>query len=283
MTYMNSQSPSNLFLYSNPGYTMLGELVRVQSGLAYEQYVKANLLDLLQLEEKIHPDHSHRKDGHVTAPGAPPEPTLAGLRSYLINGRHPYDPIDCASDLDCSYLTCSQPPCPPSPTCTIDGVCTGCTVNIPCRDGWSCVAGACINIQSPLLESEPVPSPSVGLLDSSPKWRTNAGPVDDAAPETAAELRYGGSAHMGGAPLAAGGWHGDGASLALLMRAITESSALMPQAVASQLWSATVVESEPEQGRQLVLWPGLVRPWKLGGVGWRRGRLDVHYPPQLEL
>jgi hypothetical protein len=43
---------------------------------------------------------------------------------------------------------------------------------------------------------------------------------------------------MGGAPLAAGGWHADGASLGILIRAISQSNILMPSSVSSELWNS---------------------------------------------
>jgi len=68
--------------YSNPGFTMLGELVRALSGVPYEQYVLDNLAAPLNLQHKIFADPGHRKDARG--------PTLAGLRAYLINADHPY-------------------------------------------------------------------------------------------------------------------------------------------------------------------------------------------------
>ncbi len=228
-TYSNRE-----FVYSNAGFTMLGELVRVQSGLAYRDYAKVNLFAPLLPAGAVYPDPGHRKDARGPAPGFVPEPTQAGLRSYLINSMHPYNPVECEAVADCGYLTCSQQPCPPSPTCTPAGVCTGCSATTPCRQGWDCVAGECVNTQTPYLESERVPEPRRG--DSSPTWSVNTGPADDATPTYAAEERYAGRRFAGGAPLAAGGWHGDGRSAGLLIREICQSQTLMPQTVSRQLW-----------------------------------------------
>jgi CubicO group peptidase (beta-lactamase class C family) len=68
--------------YSNTGYTMLGELVQRMSGGTYEQYVADNLLAPLGLQQRVYLDPGNRKDER--------SPTAAGLRSYLINGDHPY-------------------------------------------------------------------------------------------------------------------------------------------------------------------------------------------------
>jgi hypothetical protein len=100
------------------------------------------------------------------------------------------------------------------------------------------MADTCVNTVNPLMQSEPTPRPlqsSVG--DDSPIWSTNAGPLDPSAPGTAASKRYAGRVYLGGAPLAAGGWHADGASVGLLMYALTQTGFLIPQAVAAQLWS----------------------------------------------
>lgn len=73
---------SGFMVYSNPGYSMLGELVRVRTGLSYEDYVRTQLLEPLNLHQEIYPDPGHRNAHRV--------PTKAGLRSYLINTQHPY-------------------------------------------------------------------------------------------------------------------------------------------------------------------------------------------------
>ncbi|MFO7566933.1 MAG: hypothetical protein R6X02_30090 [Enhygromyxa sp.] len=220
----NMDQASLMLRYSNPGYTMLGELVRVRSGVSYEDYVRTNLLTPLNLQQSIYPDPGHRN--------AHDAPIKSGLRSYLINTRHPYNVIGCETDTDCSYLAC--PSCP-TPTCSPNATCQGCTVTEPCRPGWTCSAGECINPETPRLQSERPLAPASGG-DGSPFWSDNTGPVDSSAPTTAAE-RYAGQNYLGGAPLAAGGWYGDGNSLGVLTRVIVQSSLLMPQAVAAQLWN----------------------------------------------
>jgi CubicO group peptidase (beta-lactamase class C family) len=80
-TYSMAQNSGEL-LYSNPGYSMLGELLRVRTGLSYEDYVRTQLLEPLNLQQRIYPDPGHRNAHRAS--------TKAGLRSYLINTRHPY-------------------------------------------------------------------------------------------------------------------------------------------------------------------------------------------------
>src|SRR5690349_2342361 len=82
----NAQNP--MFIYSNFGFSMLVEMVRVQSGQPYENYVRSNLLAPLKLEDKIYPDPGHRN-------AETGRPTQAGKRSYLINGSHPYNAVGC--------------------------------------------------------------------------------------------------------------------------------------------------------------------------------------------
>jgi CubicO group peptidase (beta-lactamase class C family) len=193
-------------VYSNPGYTMLGELLRVRSGLSYEDYVRANLLEPLNLQQEIYPDPGHRNAHGV--------PTQAGLRSYLINTMHAY--------------RASEDPMKPT---------------------------------TPRLESEPVPSPTLGEGDGSPQWSVNAGPIDNSAPATAATQRYAGKTYMGGAPLAAGGWVADGKSLGILIRVIAQSSFLMPQSIAAQLW-----DPQWRNGKT-----GNAKGWSYGLGWWVRG------------
>jgi CubicO group peptidase (beta-lactamase class C family) len=177
-TYQSSRNLGK-FYYSNPGFSMLGELVRVQSGVPYATYVRENLLAPLNLDHGIYPDPGQRN--------AVSETTQAGLGSYLINDAHPY--------------TCDPQTCTPS---------------------------------IPRLASEPVPAPSGG--DNSPRWAENVGPVDSSAPDHAAIQRYAGRAYLGGAPLAAGGWHANGESLGIFTRTLAEYGYLMPQGIARQLW-----------------------------------------------
>lgn len=241
--YGMTASPAAPFIYSNLGFSMLGELVRVQSGQPYEDYVRANFLEPLNLDDDIYPDPGHRT--------AAAEPTQAGQRSYLINDDHPYNPVDCIDDSDCSYLVCDMND--PNPgdcvvsVCGPDQTCLGCSADAKsCRPGWACVSDACVNLNVPLLESEPTPT-SNRSIDSSPLWSPSAGPPHPTAPATAADYRYAGLGYMGGAPLAAGGWHADGESLGLLIRALAQTDFLMPGATAAQLWSPTWLN--PNQNR----------------------------------
>lgn len=50
--------------------------------MPYEDYVRKNLLEPLSLQQRIYPDPGHRNAHRA--------PTKAGLRSYLINTKHPY-------------------------------------------------------------------------------------------------------------------------------------------------------------------------------------------------
>src|SRR5690606_11988051 len=124
-------------------------------------------------------------------------PSKTGLRSYLLNRKHPYNPIGCETDGHCAYLGCPQG----DMNCTAwmcgpNNTCLGCDVNQPCEDGWACMAGECINVTPPLLGSEPPPIPSGG--DGSPNWTTNAGPLEPSAPATATFGRYAGGVYLGG-------------------------------------------------------------------------------------
>jgi CubicO group peptidase (beta-lactamase class C family) len=69
--------------YSNVGYTMLGELVRVVSGVAYGEYVKSEFLVPLGLDERVVPAPALR----VLTPG----PTRTRSGSYLIDTDHQYN------------------------------------------------------------------------------------------------------------------------------------------------------------------------------------------------
>lgn len=92
-------------------------------------------------------------------------------------------------------------------------------------------------VVAPLFGTEPLPKVTAGTSrDSTMVWAANAGPPGPTVPAFASKDRYSGRRYMGGAPLAAGGWTGDGASLILLIRAFSESSYLMPVLTASQLW-----------------------------------------------
>jgi CubicO group peptidase (beta-lactamase class C family) len=174
------------FRYSNPGFSALGELVRIQSGVPYEQYVRTTMLEPLGLDDSIFADRGNRNTVDPTLASGPVplgrfEPVKSELRKYLINTAHP-------------YVCADNPPCTPK-----------------------------------LPPSDSSPSPG--------QWTRMVGPGDPSAPINAGYERYAGSLFMGGAPLAAGGWHGDGKSLGELMRAIARTSLLMPNDVAAQLWS----------------------------------------------
>jgi CubicO group peptidase (beta-lactamase class C family) len=235
-TYNQSQAPQNpAFTYSNLGFSMLGELIRIQSGQSYEDYVRTNLLEPVNLDDDIYPDPGHRN--------AVDAATQAGKRSYLINESHRYSLVGCAIDADCSYLVCGVND--PNPQdcavswCGPNNTCVGCTAdNKSCQPGWACVNDECVHLDviTPFLKSEPVPRPTWGG-DDTPAWSPNTGPIDPTAPATAADHRYAGKGYMGGAPLAAGGWHGNGESLGVLIRALAQSHFLMPRSTAAQLWS----------------------------------------------
>jgi CubicO group peptidase (beta-lactamase class C family) len=195
----NMAQQSGSMAYSNPGYSMLCELLRVQTGMSCGDYVLENLLEPLNLQQEIYPDPGHR-NAHLV-------PTKAGLRSYLINTKHPY------------------------------------------------------RSSTPLLESEPVPQPLNGEGDTSPEWSVNSGPIDSSAPATAAAERYAGKHYLGGAPLAAGGWYGDGKSLGVLTRVIAQSSFLMPQSIAAQLWHPQWRNGKPVSAQG----------WSYGLGWWTRG------------
>lgn len=181
--YDASQGQGTPIQYSNPSYSMLGELVRIKSGLAYSFYVSLNILAPLGLEDDIYPDRGHR---YLLGQDHPP---LAAMRSYLINDDHPYDPQ-------------SSNPIPP------------------------------------LMGVAAPPSPVTNrLTDGSPGWAENTGPIDPLAPPRSAYSSYAGSNFVGGAPLAAGGWHGTGEALGHLIRQLNRTDNIMPANAANTLWS----------------------------------------------
>jgi CubicO group peptidase (beta-lactamase class C family) len=209
--------------YSNPGYSMLGELVRVLSGESYEEYVIDKLLTPLGLNQSIFADPAHR----VRARGV----TVAGKRAYLVNGGHPYH-LKPAQDVaeggncggspkgwawngfECKALYCD-------------------CVGADCSDLYK-TGSACGNAHvDPLSGSQPLPQPPDG--DGS-TWRDNVGPNDALAPERSSWGRYSGSYYLGGAPLAAGGWHSDGASIGVLIRALAQSDDPMWSSLWSPQW-----------------------------------------------
>jgi CubicO group peptidase (beta-lactamase class C family) len=218
--YGDSQSDKEI-KYSNPGYSMLGELVRVLSGEPYEEYVIGKLLEPLGLEQGVFADPAHR----VRARGV----TLAGYRAYLVNGGHPYHvkaPQDAKEAGDCGV----------SPQ---GWAWTG----TECKLLWSCdcIGADCGKLYKtgPQCESDHV-EPQFGS-QSLPKpvggdgtaWRNNVGPLDAMAPEHASFGRYSGGFYLGGALLAAGGWHADGVSIGILIRALAQSD----DSMWSSLWS----------------------------------------------
>ena len=185
-TYDTSQTLGTM-LYSNVGYTMVGEVVRVLSGDPYEAYVIDNLLTPLNLDQEIYADPGHR----VYERG----PTQAGRAAYLIMDGHPYAGNPSAVIFDATSLSSIA-------STFVDGI----------------------------------------------SWWHNAGPVDSVAPGVPSVGRYSGKAYIGGAPLAAGGWFGDGESLGLLLYALSQSSFLMPTAVANQLWAPQWWNLDHENG-----------------------------------
>lgn len=74
---------SGTMRYSNAGYSLAGELVRIQSGVPYDGYVTSELLTPLGLQDRIYPDPGSR----VRTRG----PTLAAIRDYLVDTSHPYN------------------------------------------------------------------------------------------------------------------------------------------------------------------------------------------------
>jgi CubicO group peptidase (beta-lactamase class C family) len=74
---------SGEMLYSNIGYSMLGELVRLSAEAPYDDYVVDNLFAPLGLESRFFADPGHRRCQRGV--------TLAGRRAYLVNGGHPYN------------------------------------------------------------------------------------------------------------------------------------------------------------------------------------------------
>jgi CubicO group peptidase (beta-lactamase class C family) len=225
MIYEKGQTNA-LLVYSNPGFSMLGELVRVLSGVSYEEYVVGNLLVPLGMNQTVFRDPGHR----VLERGV----TLTGLRSYLLNADHPYHvkPPQQALAMD---------DCPPSSLGWVwDGAdCTwlwGCECEGPDCGRLYDTEPDCENDHlSPLSELEQLPASRYG--DGSTTWSSNVGPLDAQGPDRASRGRYSGDFYMGGAPLAAGGWHADGKSLGILIRALAQSEALMPSSVSSQLWN----------------------------------------------
>lgn len=67
-------------MYSNLGYSLLGEVLSRTTSTPYADYIESELLDPLVLGIVPDPDHRYLLPG----------PTLASIRSYLINGDHPY-------------------------------------------------------------------------------------------------------------------------------------------------------------------------------------------------
>lgn len=70
--------------YSNSGYSLAGEIVRIQSGMSYREYVIDNILTPLGFQNRVFPDPGSRVEMHG--------PSLALSRNYLTDGLHPYSP-----------------------------------------------------------------------------------------------------------------------------------------------------------------------------------------------
>jgi CubicO group peptidase (beta-lactamase class C family) len=221
--YFAASQSTGIIKYSNLGYSMLGELVRVLSSAPYEEYVAANLLSPLGLGEDVFPDPAHR----IRARGV----TLAGRRAYLVNGGHPYyvKPAQDAhqtgncnvslgwawNGVECTHLVCD---------------CMG----TDCNGLYGEVGDCESDHASPMFGAQPLP---LAVDGDGTIWRDDVRPLDAASPDRASWSRYSGGYYMGGAPLAAGGWHGDGESLGKLMRELTQGDALMSSSTASSLWS----------------------------------------------
>jgi CubicO group peptidase (beta-lactamase class C family) len=224
VAYDDSQANS-LMRYSNPGYSMLGELVHVLSGVSYEEYVADHLLLPLGLSQSVFEDPAHR----VLHTGT----TLAGLRAYLQSVDHPYHH-------KAPQQAAAQGNCPAIPLGWVwnGAECTwlsGCTCAGPDCERLYKTESDCVNDHiSPRFEAQALPTSPWG--DRSTAWASNVGPLDPIAPGLTSQGRYSGEFYMGGAPLAAGGWHADGVSLGILIRAISQSD-LLPDSVSSQLWS----------------------------------------------
>lgn len=205
---------------------MLGELVRILSGAPYEEYVTDNLLIPLGLQKDVFADPAHR----MRARGV----TLAGKRSYLVNGGHPYH-------LKPPQQAVAQGDCGPGPKgwvwdgfdCTLLWSCD--CEGIDCGSLYAKSSDCESDHVDPKFGAQPLPRSPYG--DDSTFWANNVGPLDDAAPEWAGWVRYSGGSYMGGAPLAAGGWHADGVSMGVLIRALSQTDALMASSTSSWLWS----------------------------------------------
>jgi CubicO group peptidase (beta-lactamase class C family) len=74
---------NNSVRYSNVGYSLLGELVRIQSGVPYDEYVRSELLTPVVLQNRVFPDPGSR----VRTRGL----TMVRTGSYLVDTAHPYN------------------------------------------------------------------------------------------------------------------------------------------------------------------------------------------------
>jgi hypothetical protein len=84
---------NNSIRYSNSGYSILGELLRTQSGVPYDEYVTNELLTPLDLQDRIYPDPGSR----VRTRG----PIMAEKGVYLIDAMHPYNIASgCGSEIE---------------------------------------------------------------------------------------------------------------------------------------------------------------------------------------
>jgi CubicO group peptidase (beta-lactamase class C family) len=211
--------------YSNVGYSMLGELVHVLSGVPYEQYVIDNLLAPLGLDQTVFGDPGHRVLQHGT--------TLAGLRAYLINADHPYH-------VKPEHQAVGQGNCADPFGWAWDG--DDCTQVLGCQ----CVGPDCEHLYwspeacegdhlAPWFQAQSLPISPFG--DESTIWSGNAGPLAPNVPEQASRGRYSGDYYSNGALLPSVGWQADGRSLGILIRAIAQSELLLPSSVSERLWS----------------------------------------------
>jgi CubicO group peptidase (beta-lactamase class C family) len=222
MWYNKSQS-TNEIVYSNPGYSMLGELVRVLSGMPYKEYIIDKLLEPLGLEQNVFVDPAHRVRTHGV--------TRAGSRAYLVNDGHPYRPKP-AQDVEEGDKCAANPK-----RWTWDGAeckplfcdCIG----ADCGDVYKSLHDCEGDHDSPRFGSQPLPQSPRG--DGS-TWRNNTGPADSAAPARASWGRYSGGYYLGGAPLAAGGWYADGVSLGVLIRSLAQSDDPMWSSLWNPQW-----------------------------------------------
>jgi len=90
--------------YSNPGYSLAGEILRVQSGLSYSAYVTNEFLVPLNLQDRIVPDPGSRF--------ATRGPTRVVVGGYLVDTMHPYN-VASANPIEPSTVGTRVTPGPP--------------------------------------------------------------------------------------------------------------------------------------------------------------------------